>query len=262
MNFLSLWKRLDIAPLVGFALGGLCIAWTLMGEGGKLSAFVSTHAFLVVVGGSFGASLVAIRSQDVASLLRVLPALLGTDSEARQRLATYLIGCARVARNESHLRLEASVDKAEEPALGRGLQLLVDGLGGDFINQVFELEKERERKIYQAAEKFFDSLGGFCPTFGIVGTVMSLVGVLGQLNRPEMLAQGVAEAFIATFYGVLFANMVFLPLAMRVNRIAQDRLETLDMVLVGLLSIERLEHPTLMLERLQVYLGPTRPADE
>lgn len=255
MNFANLKGRLDPTPLVGMTLGGLCVTFVLLGEGRHLNAFISLDAFMVVVGGSLGASLISLRAYDLAAVLEFFPALMGWVSDQRAGLAQTYIRLLRQARRQGFLSLEPLLEDLEDPVMRRAVQQLVDGGSLDDIKKTIELEKEKAKRRARTGISFYESLGGFAPTFGIVGTVVSLTSVLSHLHEPELLAGGVAEAFLATFYGVLFANLVFLPLSARMQRLLGERLETLDMVLIGIVSLESKENPSLLLERFTVFVN-------
>lgn len=254
MNFQKLKDKFDIAPLLGFALGGLCVISVLLGDGRKFSAFLSLDAFAVVVGGSLGASLMALHSKDLRSIMNVIPSLLGWVEDPSPKIVESFKVMLTTLRRSGPLMLENYLDELEHPTLKNSIQQMVDGTEIAVIHQFIEFEKERESSSGVTASSFFESLGGFAPTFGIVGTVISLVSVLSHLDDPALLAQGVAEAFIATFYGVLFANLVFLPLAMRVSRLTLQKIETLDLIATGMESLSKEENPILMTERLKLFL--------
>lgn len=226
----------------------------LLGEGRKLAAFISLDAFAVVVGGSLGAALIVLNSRDLNSIRDSIPGLVGLFEDPRPKIADIFSRLISSNRRHGRLKLEEIIPEIEQPPFAAAVQQYVDGTEIDVILQILDTEKERIERKGHIAANFFENLGGFAPTFGIVGTVISLVSVLSHLNEPQMLAQGVAEAFIATFYGVLFANLVFLPLSMRVYGLTHYQKETLDMISTGMRALEKEEHPLLVVERLRVYL--------
>lgn len=232
----------------------------LLGEGRKLVAFLSFDAFLVVVGGSLGAALIVVHSRDLRVVYRALPSLLGWGDDRRAGVALNFRKLLATYRRQGPLQMEQHLDQLESSIFRAAVQQFVDGTDIDVIVQILETEKERVNRRGQLVTVFFENLGSFAPTFGIVGTVISLVSVLSHLDEPQLLAQGVAEAFIATFYGVLFANLIFLPMSMRATRLTERRLEDVDMIITGMRSIAMEEHPLLLSERMRVYLP--READE
>ncbi len=244
----------NLLPLLGLGLGALCLLGALELEGQTVRAFFSLPALLVVLGGSLGASLISLRWKDRQDILAIIRGLFANERRERLQLAGHLVDWAREGRRQGVLALQPSLVKVDMPIVARALQALADGEPADRIELLFELEKVRRQRYFRRGEQFLESLGGYSPTFGIIGTVMVLVSVLGDMQRPEALAQGVASAFIATFYGIVFANLVFLPLARRVERECAEEVETLEMLATGFKAIAIGEHPTVLKDRLQLYL--------
>lgn len=251
----------NLFPLVGLALGTICLLVALNAEGQTVQAFISAPALLVVLGGSLGASLVSLRWRDRLDIAAIVWSLFHDDREEREVLAGLLVTWTRDVRRSGILALESQVVKVEAPIVAKALRGVADGMDASRIDLMFELEKARRIRYFRRGEQFLESLGGYSPTFGIIGTVMVLVSVLGDLQKPDQLAHGVASAFIATFYGIVFANLVFLPLARRVERECAEELETLEMLAIGFKALTLGEHPTLLEERLQVFLHSSRMND-
>lgn len=247
-------RRPNLFPLLGLLVGAFCLLAALRIEGQAVGAFFSAPALLVVLGGSFGAAMVSLRWRDRLDIVEIVWSILQNEREERVELARLLVEWAREARRAGALALESKIVKVEAPIVAKALQNLADGSEPAHLELMFELEKARRRRYFSRGEQFLESLGGYSPTFGIIGTVMVLVSVLGDMRDPQMLAQGVATAFIATFYGIVFANLVFLPLARRVERECAEEIETLEMLATGFKAIAAAEHPTLLSERLQVFL--------
>lgn len=244
----------NLFPFVGLLLGSFCLVGAAIAEGQAVQSFFSPAALLVVVGGSLSASLVSLKWRDRKHIFAILLSLFQAEKRCRKDLAYQVVGWSREVRRSGSLALEPYISQTDDEFLAKALQGIVDGLGIQRLDLMFSLEKERLRRYYLRGEQFLESLGGYCPTFGIIGTVMVLVSVLGDLEKPELLAAGVAEAFIATFYGIIFANLLFIPLAHRVERDCLEEIETLEMIATGFRGIETNEHPTLLQERLEVFL--------
>ena len=237
----------------------MCILTVLLGDGRKLTAFISPDAFAVVVGGSLGAALIVLQSRDLRLIIDDIPGLFGLFVDPRPKIAEIFTKLVSGYRRHGLLKLEQHIEEIEQAPFAAAVQQFVDGTDIEVTLQILETEKERLRRKGAVSAGFFENLGGFAPTFGIVGTVISLVSVLSHLNEPTMLAKGVAEAFIATFYGVLFANLVFLPLSMRATGLAHYKIETLDMIATGMRALAKEEHPLLLVERMRVYLHSENP---
>lgn len=159
-----------------------------------------------------------------------------------------------VARKEGLLGLEAVADAEPDPYARKGLQLLVDGAEPESIRSILEVDLyTQEARDIQAA-KVFESMGGYAPTIGIIGAVMGLIHVMGNLADPSMLGSGIAVAFVATIYGVGFANLLLLPMGNKLKSIALRQSRYREMLLEGILSIAEGENPRSIELKLQGFM--------
>jgi chemotaxis protein MotA len=174
-----------------------------------------------------------------------------------QDLIIEIISFAEKARREGILVLEDEVDKLEDPFEAKGLKMMVDGVDPELLRNIMEkdIEQFEERKKYEAS--VFDAAGGFSPTFGIIGTVMGLVLVLGSLGGSAAdLGHSIGAAFIATLYGIAFANVFWLPIGLKLKKKLKEEVLRLEMILEGIMAIQAGENPSLIKERLSAYLEP------
>ncbi len=163
-------------------------------------------------------------------------------------------GALRPARR-GLLGLESVADAEPDSYSRKGLQLLVDGVEPEAIRSVLEVDyMTRESRDIEAA-KVFESMGGYAPTIGIIGAVMGLIHVMGNLADPAQLGSGIAVAFVATIYGVASANLVLLPIASKLKSIALRQSLYREMMLEGILSIAEGENPRSIELKLQGFVG-------
>lgn len=234
---------MDVLSVLGVIVGLIAILGGNWLEGGHLGALVNIPALLIVVGGTIGA----------ATLQTPLPTL----RLALQRLGFVfvplqldfkggvgkIVRWAMAARKEGLLGLESVADSERDPFARKGLQLLVDGSEPDSIRAVMELESDlREQRDINAA-KFYESMGGYSPTIGIIGAVLGLIHVMGNLADPSKLGPGIATAFVATIYGVALANMFLLPVASKLRGIARIESQYREMLIEGVIAIAEGENP-------------------
>ena len=212
---------MDPATLIGIALSVGALLVTMILEGSSPMAIVLLPPLLLVFGGTFGAAIAGSAMADVKKIggwfkLALMPAKVPPVSD---RIAT-LVSLAEKARKEGLLALEAQVKDIDDPFLKRGLQMGIDGTDPEELRQVLEGEIAAKKGEDKVAAKFFTAMGGYAPTIGIIGTVMGLVHVLQNLSKPDTLGESIAAAFVATLWGVLSANVIFLPLATRLARLS------------------------------------------
>jgi chemotaxis protein MotA len=165
-----------------------------------------------------------------------------------------VVGWSMTARKEGLLGLEAVADVEPDPYARKGLQLLVDGAEPEAIRSILEVDLYTQEGRDIHAAKVFDSMGGYSPTIGIIGAVMGLIHVMGNLADPSMLGSGIAVAFVATIYGVAFANLLLLPIGNKLKAIALRQSRYREMLLEGILSIAEGENPRSIELKLQGFM--------
>ncbi len=165
-----------------------------------------------------------------------------------------IVAWSSIARKEGLLALEARIDGQPDPYVQKGLQMLVDGIEPDNIREVMEVDISAWESDMKQATKVWESAGGYAPTIGILGAVLGLIHVMENLSDPSKLGAGIAVAFVATIYGVGSANLLFLPIAKKLQALLSRQVAVREMVLDGILCISHGDNPRLIESRLQSYL--------
>ena len=244
---------MDMLSMVGILLALVAILGGNVLEGGHMSSLIQLTAFVIVAGGTLGAVMVQtpmatfIRSMKIAVWV-FIPVKLQPEEAAEK-----IVNWSNIARREGLLGLEAIAEEEPDPFARKGLQLLVDGSEPEVIRSILEVEIDaREHQDIQAA-KVFDGMGGYSPTIGIIGAVMGLIHVMNNLADPSKLGSGIATAFVATIYGVGFANLLFLPMANKLKSQVHSQTQFREMVVEGVISIAEGENPRNIETKLQGY---------
>ncbi|GBL59939.1 flagellar motor protein [Pseudomonas citronellolis] len=241
--------------LVGLILALVAIIGGNFLEGGHISALANGPAALIVVGGTLAAALVqtpVLVLKRALSLLRwiVLPPKVDLPGGINR-----VVGWSMTARKEGLLGLETIADAEPDPYARKGLQLLVDGVEPEAIRSILEVDLfNQEGRDLQAA-KVFEAMGGYAPTIGIIGAVMGLIHVMGNLADPSQLGNGIAVAFVATIYGVGMANLLLLPVGNKLKSLVMRQSSYREMLMEGLLSIAEGENPRSIELKLQGFVG-------
>jgi len=234
---------MDVLSIVGIAIGFVVILGGNYLEGGSLSALVNAPAALIVIGGTFGAAALQTPLPRLQLALRHLAMVFRPTPLDFHGGVGKIVRWALAARKEGLLGLETIADTERDPFARKGLQLLVDGSEPDAIRAVMELESDlREQRDLDAA-KFYESMGGYAPTIGIIGAVMGLIHVMGNLADPAKLGPGIAVAFVATIYGVAIANLFLLPVASKLRSRARLQAQYREMIIEGVIAIAEGENP-------------------
>ena len=167
-----------------------------------------------------------------------------------------MVKLAEKARKDGLLALENDLSELDDEYTKKGLQLVVDGADSDLVRGILQSEIDGMAERHANNARFWSTAGGFAPTLGILGTVMSLVHVLEHLDQPGLLGHAISGAFIATLYGVGSANLLFLPLSNKLKEISRFEVDYRTMQLEGILSIQAGDNPRLLAEKLETYISP------
>ena len=239
--------------MTGILLAVVAILGGNILEGGHMSSLVQLTAFVIVAGGTLGAVMVQtpmatfVRSMKIAVWVFV-PVKLQPEEAAEK-----IVNWSNIARREGLLGLEAIAEEEPDQFARKGLQLLVDGSEPEVIRSILEVEIDvREHQDIQAA-RVFDGMGGYSPIIGIIGAVMGLIHVMNNLADPSKLGGGIATAFVATIYGVGFANLLFLPMANKLKSQVHSQTQFREMIVEGVISIAEGENPRNIETKLQGY---------
>lgn len=246
---------MDVLSLVGLILALVAIIGGNFLEGGHVGALANGPAALIVVGGTLAAALL---QTPVPVLKRAVVMLRWVVLPPRVDLVGGIgsvVGWSMTARKEGLLGLEGIADAERDPYARKGLQLLVDGSEPEAIRSILEVDLFNQESRDLAAAKVFEAMGGYSPTIGIIGAVMGLIHVMGNLADPSQLGNGIAVAFVATIYGVGLANLLLLPIGNKLKSIVLRQSCYREMLLEGLLSVAEGENPRAIELKLQGFVG-------
>src|SRR3954454_17792992 len=254
---------MDPASLIGIALAIGALLTTMVLEGSSPMAIVLLPPLLLVFGGTFGA---AIAGSAMADLKKVggwfkqalMPAKVPPVGD---RIAT-LVSLAEKARKEGLLALEAQVKDIQDPFLKRGLQMGIDGTDPEELRQVLEGEIAAKKGEDKVAAKFFTAMGGYAPTIGIIGTVVGLIHVLENLSDPGALGPLIASAFVATLWGVLSANIFWLPMGAKITRTSELQAAQMELLVEGITEIQAGTSPRAVRQKLTALVPPSEVQKE
>lgn len=210
-------------------------------EGGHLGALIEPTAFLIVLGGTIGAVGLSFDFNDFKKIPKILKKIFIKDKKEAMYNTNYYINyfkeLSRISKNDGKLALENEISKAPNQLCAKGLSLFIDNIERDVIENILYSYADIEEEKYEVESAMFESAGGFGPTMGIIGTVMGLVHVLGNLEDPNSLGPKIAVAFIATLYGVGSANVLWLPLASKIKTLNKNYIKNNLIIVEGILCL-------------------------
>lgn len=227
-------------------------------EGASFEALLIPAPMILVLGSTIGVGIASHTLRDTRLAVQSLGRMVRGPRTTPEAVIPFLVGYAEKARGDGLLALEQELDSAPDPFTRQALQALADGTDADDLRLMMDDEITAASSRTRIAAKFFSSLGGYAPTIGIVGTVVSLTHVLEKLDEPDHLGPMIAAAFVATLWGLLSANFIWNPIAGRLNRIGAVELERMMIVSEGMLAIQAGSAPHLLQERLEA-LSTVKP---
>ncbi|MDN3309648.1 MotA/TolQ/ExbB proton channel family protein [Microbacterium oryzae] len=245
---------MDPAFIIGVlaAFGALFAMITM--EGAHLSALLLPAPMILVLGSTIGVGIASHTMRDTILAVTSLGRMVRGAKAPAAAVIPVLVGYAEKARGEGLLALEQELEGAPDAFTRQALQSLADGTDAEDLRLVMEDESAATATRNHVASRFFSSLGGYAPTIGIVGTVVSLTHVLENLDEPDHLGPMIASAFVATLWGLLSANFIWNPIAGRLSRVGAVEIERMTLVTEGMLAIQSGSAPHLLRERLEAMV--------
>jgi chemotaxis protein MotA len=189
-------------------------------------------------------------------LRRALGTLAGVFFEKLQTpeiMIDRIVDYSAKVRKNGIVSLEQVANDVADPFLRKALNLAVDGTDLQELRRMMELEISIEEHYADAEAKIFEGVGGYAPTIGIIGAVIGLIQVMKSLADIEKVGHGIATAFVATIYGVAFANLFFLPVAGKIKARAQQKAQMRELILEGVIGIVEGSNPKLIRSKLEAY---------
>lgn len=255
---------MDPATGIGVGLGLVVIFTVQILEGGSPMTLLLLPPMLLVFGGTFFVSMAGGTMTDLKAAMAAFVKAFTSGAPSAVDVVPVIVSLADKARKEGLLALEESLKDVEDPFLVQGLTMAVDGTDPEEMREILEGQVAAKKAHAKQAAKFWADSGAYAPTIGIVGTVMGLVHVLENLSEPEKLGHMIAAAFIATLWGVLSANVFWLPIAARIKRLAELEAARDEVVVEGVLAIQSGSNPRVVAQKLRSLLpaGAQEPEAE
>jgi len=248
---------MDIATVVGLLLGSALLVVSIMiAPGASFSAFIDYPSLMVVVGGCIAATLICFPLRNFLSLAMVVKKVFLNRQESVPQLIEQIVDLAETARREGLLALESKLEEIENPSIVLGIQMAVDGTVAEVIEAIMQTEIEAVATRHRDGKAVVDQLGRFAPAFGMIGTLMGLIIMLGNMEDPSSIGAGMAVALITTLYGAVVSNLFFLPFAEKLGFINKQEVLTMEIILRGIMAIQAGDNPRVIEQKLSTYIPP------
>jgi chemotaxis protein MotA len=252
---------MDLAAIIGIVLAMGAIFTSMILEGSSPMAIFLIPPMLLVILGSLGACLGSGTVSAMLSGFKWLVYSFTAKPPSNEEIVAPLVKMAEKARREGLLSLESEMDDIEDPFMQRGLQMAVDGTDPDDLYDILMAEVRAKKASAAVGAAFWTDAGGYAPTIGIVGTVIGLIHVLENLSEPDKLGHLIAGAFVATLWGVMSANVMFLPWGKRIKYLTALEAAKMELVIDGVLAIQAGSNPRVVATKLRSKMTPSGPKE-
>jgi len=248
---------MDIASLIGVLLGGgLLFTAILTAEGSSLGAFIDYPSMMVVIGGAFSALLISFPLKKFLALFGVAKVVFINKTPDIPKLTKMLVSLAETARRDGLLALEERISEIDDDFIVVGIQMAVDGTPPETIEELLRTEMEAVAGRHRNGKSLLEQLGRFAPAFGMIGTLMGLIIMLGNMDDPSSIGSGMAVALITTLYGAIFSNLFCLPFAEKLGFLHQQEMLSMEIVIRGISSIQAGDNPRIVEQKLNTFIPP------
>ncbi|MFQ5494238.1 MAG: motility protein A [Phycisphaerae bacterium] len=244
---------MDIATIIGLISGTALVLWAILGKS-DIAAFIDGGSVAIVLGGAMSAALVSFPLKNILGVAKIVKNCFFAKAPDPKTLITDIVKFAEVARRDGILALENVTGEIKDPFLVSGIQMAVDGTDPDLIEAVMLNDLETVESRHREGKALFDNIGRFAPAFGMIGTLIGLVIMLGNMNDPSSIGPAMAVALLTTMYGALLANMVALPMAEKLGVRSREEMLQKMIVIKGVMSIQSGDNPRIVEQKLKTFL--------
>jgi chemotaxis protein MotA len=252
---------MDVTTVIGAIFGLLLINIGIMLRGGsmdprQLLMFVNFPSMLITFGGAMCASLINYPLHQVIGVWKIAKKVFTEPAEDPTGIIAQFVNLAQKAKREGFLALEEDVKNMDNDFMRRALQHVIDGQDADFIRSMLETEVAFIQERHRVGQEIFTALGTYTPAFGMLGTIIGLILMLAKLEDQAQIARGMAVALLTTFYGILAAYLIFLPIAGKLRRRSDDEILIKEVIIRGVLLLHSGVAPSVLEANLQAYIAP------
>ncbi len=245
---------MDISSIIGPIAGLVLILLAYTMEGGTIDSLIQITAALIVYGGTFGAVVFSFSQEQLISSMKATKRVFFSQHIEFKEIIAEIVRYATKARKEGVIVLEKEAKNASDPLIKLGLEAVSDGADPSLVRDLMETQLSQMEEASTSDLKVWESAGAYAPTFGIIGAVMGLIQVMKNLSDPSALGAGIAVAFVATIYGLIGANLVFIPISTKIKNKDHHMFVAKQMMIEGILSIQAGESPALIERKLLAFI--------
>ncbi len=246
---------MDITTIGGIAIGLTALILGILTEGGQLGAYVGMSAAIIIFGGTIGATVASFPLSVVMNVPRLVIIAFTNQTYEIPMVIKQLVQFSERARREGILCLESELVNVKDEFLRYGLQLVIDGTDPELVRDTLQTKIAFTAERHHQGAAIFEAAGGYAPTIGIIGTILGLINVLSNLSDPAGLGHAIALAFICTLYGVGSANIMWLPIGIKLKQKHKSEQIIKEIMLEGVLCLQSGDNPRIVEQKLKAFLS-------
>lgn len=246
---------MDLATIIGI-LGGFGLVIAAIGSGGGLTWFIDAPSAMIVLGGTLGAVLINYPITDILGVIKVAKNAFSGNKQQTSIVINQLVEMSKMSRKEGLLALQKMIKQTKDPFMIKAITLIVDGVDPHHVSEILGTDLDFIGERHRLGAEIFTTMGNFAPAMGLIGTLIGLVQMLKLMSNPGTIGPAMAVALITTFYGVILANLVFLPIAGKLRTKSSQELLLKQLIINGILSIQSGDNPRVIEQKLLSYVAP------
>ncbi len=246
---------MDLATIIGI-VSAFSLVLIAVASGGGLTWFWDAPSALIVFGGTFGAILINYPLADVLGVIKVAQNAFFKKEQKAKAAIELLVMMSKVSRKDGMLALQNMTHRLRDPFLIKAVNLVIDGLEPLDVTNILDTELDFIEERHRLGAEIFTTMGNYAPAMGMTGTLIGLVQMLMRMNDPSSIGPAMSVALVTTFYGVLLAYLLFLPLAGKLKRLSAQELLVKQLIIKGILSIQAGDNPRILEQKLHAFVSP------
>jgi chemotaxis protein MotA len=250
---------MDISTLIGVIAGSALLLWAILTKS-PLRPFMDAGSVAIVLGGASAAVLIGFPLKHILGVGKVVKNCFFAKPQDPMKIIREMVRYAEIARRDGILALENVTADIKDPFLVTGIQMAVDGSDPDLIEAILVSELESIEQRHSEGKAIFDNIGKYAPAFGMIGTLIGLIIMLGKMDDPKTIGPAMALALLTTLYGAVTANLIAMPMADKLGVRSREEIFIKMIMIKGVMAIQSGDNPRIVEQKLKTFL-PNRMRD-
>lgn len=250
-------KKRDLLTPIGITLGFLMLMFGILSSGGAsgVLSFLQLASVFIVIGGLVAGLLINFNLDQLKLTGQVIKQTFHTSERSLPSLIELFVRLSERARREGLLALENELDDVSDPFIKKGVLLAIDGIEPEMINDIMSAEITAMEERHRTGRAIIEKAGEYAPAWGMIGTLIGLVLMLNSLSDPSTLGPNMAVALLTTLYGSVLSNLVFIPMAAKLEMKTNEEVFLKQIVIEGVIGVQSGQNPRILKEKLSAFLS-------